>query len=222
MKPVAAPTVAEMKGFMGAQGGFEHHPEVKKVMSMKEMRAAGLIAKDGNKPVRDRMENDPEDQVFVGSYRSQHFEASPQAQKLYMNLPKGTDANLASMAAIEQDRLFQIFKKVATSHYANPEDVQMAKYHANRIMKFASDMSLEREHNYINDMVRKINDAGISDLDRTPPADHLPDDPRFQTLPKDLHQEPGPGNDKDIDNMKNYLISRNIKAQRKLKIIDAD
>jgi hypothetical protein len=98
----------------------------------------------------------------------------------------------------------------------------MAKHYASRTMKFAADMNLERQHSYIMDMMRKINDAAISDLDRTPPADHLPDDPRFQTLPKDVHQEPGPGNDKDIDNLKNYLISRNIKAQRKLKIIDAD
>jgi hypothetical protein len=225
MKPIAAPTVAEMKDFMRAQGGFEHHPEVKKLMSfkeMKEIKAAGLVAKNGNTKVRDRMENDPEDQIFVGSYRSKHFEASPEAQKLYMNLPKGTDANAASMAAIEQDHLFQIFKKVVASHFATPEDVQMAKHYASRTMKFAADMNLERQHSYIMDMMRKINDAAISDLDRTPPADHLPDDPRFQTLPKDVHQEPGPGNDKDIDNLKNYLISRNIKAQRKLKIIDAD
>lgn len=225
MKPTAAPTVAEMKDFMRAQGGFEHHPEVKKIMSMKEMReikAAGLIAKDGNTPVRNRMENDPEDQIFVGSYRSRHFEASPQAQKLYMNLPKGTDPNAASLAAIEQDHLFQIFKKVAASHFATPEDVQSAKQHAAKTMKFAADMNLERQHSYILDMVRKITDAGISDLDRVPPAEHLPDDPRFQSLPKNLNQEPGPGNDKDIDNMSNYLISRNIKAQRKLKIIDAD
>jgi hypothetical protein len=225
MKPIAAPTVAEMKDFMRAQGGFEHHPEVKKLMSfkeMKEIKAAGLVAKNGNTKVRDRMENDPEDQIFVGSYRSKHFEASPEAQKLYMNLPKGTDANAASLAAIEQDHLFQIFKKVVASHFATPEDVEMAKHYAARTMKFAADMNLERQHSYVIDMMRKINDAAISDLDRLPPAEHLPDDPRFQTLPKDVHQEPGPGNDKDIDNLKNYLISRNIKAQRKLKIIDAD
>jgi nicotinic acid mononucleotide adenylyltransferase len=225
MKPEAAPTVSEMKHFMRAQGGFEHHPEVKKLMSfkeMKEIKAAGLVAKDGKTSVRDRMENDPEDQVFVGSYRSKHFEASPQAQKLYMNLPKGTDPNTASMATIEQDHLFQIFKKVVASRFATPEDVQMAKHYAARAMKFAADMNLERQHSYIIDMLRKINDASISDLDRMPPSDHLPDDPRFQSLPKNLNQEPGPGNDKDIDNMKNYLISRNIKAQRKLKIIDAD
>lgn len=225
MKPVAAPTVSEMKHFMRAQGGFEHHPEVKKIMSMKEMReikAAGLVAKDGNTSVRSRMENDPEDQIFVGSYRSKHFEASPQAQKLYMNLPKETDANLASLAAIEQDHLFQIFKKVVASHFATPEDVEMAKHYASRTMKLAGDMNLERQHSYVIDMLRKINDAAIADVDRLPPAEHLPDDPRFQSLPKDLNQEPGPGNDKDIDNLKNYLISRNIKAQRKLKIIDAD
>ena len=225
MKPVAAPTVAEMKDFMKAQSGFEHHPEVKKLLSMKEMRdikAPGLLAKNGKTSASDRMENDPEDQIFVGSYRSKHFEASPEAQKLYMNLPKETDPNAASMAAIEQDHLFQIFKKVVASRYATPEDVQMAKHYASRTMKFAADMNLERQHSYIIDMLRKINDAAISDLDRMPPSDHLPDDPRFQTLPKNLHQEPGPGNDKDIDNLKNYLISRNIKAQRKLKIIDAD
>lgn len=221
MKPEVAPTVAEMKDFMSAKGGFEHHPEVKAIMSMKEMRAAGLIAKNGKTPVRDRMENDPEDQVFVGSYRSKHFEASPQAQKLYMNLPKGTDANIASLAAIEQDNLFHTFKKVAASKYATPEDLQTAQQHAKKIMKFAADMNLSNEHSYIIDMVRKIGDA-VVDTSRLPPSENLADDPRFQSLPKDLNQEPGPGNDKDIDNLSNYLISRNIKAQRKLKIIDAD
>jgi len=88
-------------------------------------------------------------------------------------------------------------------------------------MKFAGDMNLNSEHGYIIDIYRKIVDAQSANVDR-PPLAHLPDDPRFQTLPKDLNQEPGPGNDKDIDNMKNYLISRNIKAQRKLKIIDND
>lgn len=221
MKPEIAPTVAEMKDFMSAQSGFEHHPEVKKLMTMKEMRVAGLVGKDGNTPVRDRMENDPEDQIFVGSYRSKHFEASPQAQKLYMNLPKGTDPNTASLAAIEQDHLFQTFKKVVASHYATPEDVDSARQSARKIMKFAADMNLERQHSYIIDMVRKIADSSV-DMSRVPPSPNLADDPRFQSLPKNLHQEPGPGNDKDIDNLSNYLISRNIKAQRKLKIIDGD
>ena len=82
-------------------------------------------------------------------------------------------------------------------------------------------MNLSNEHSYIIDMVRKIGDA-VVDTSRLPPSENLADDPRFQSLPKDLNQEPGPGNDKDIDNLSNYLISRNIKAQRKLKIIDAD
>jgi hypothetical protein len=39
MKPEVAPTVAEMKEFMSAKGGFEHHPDVQKLLTMKEMRA---------------------------------------------------------------------------------------------------------------------------------------------------------------------------------------
>ena len=138
-----------------------------------------------------------------------------------MNLPKGTDPNTASLAAIEQDHLFHTFKKVAASKYATPEDLQTAQQHAKKIMKFAADMNLSNKHSYIIDMVRKIGDA-VVDTSRLPPSENLADDPRFQSLPKDLNQEPGPGNDKDIDNLSNYLISRNIKAQRKLKIIDAD
>jgi len=201
-------------------GGFEHHPEVRKIMSFKEMKAAPKMTSTTVRSSK-QMENDPEDQIFVGSYRSKHFETSPEAQKLYMNLPKGTDPNMASMAAQEQDNLFGIWKKVQVSKFATPEDVAAAKLAAMKVMKFAGDMNLNSEHGYVVDIYRKIVDAQSGNTER-PPSAHLADDPRFQTLPKNLNQEPGPGNDKDVDNLSNYLISRNIKAQRKLKIIDND
>jgi len=201
-------------------GGFEHHPEVRKLMSFKEMKAAPKMTSTTVRSSK-QMENDPEDQIFVGSYRSKHFETSPEAQKLYMNLPKGTDPNMASMAAQEQDNLFGIWKKVQVSKFATPEDVAAAKLAAMKVMKFAGDMNLNSEHGYVVDIYRKIVDAQSGNTER-PPSAHLADDPRFQTLPKNLNQEPGPGNDKDVDNLSNYLISRNIKAQRKLKIIDND
>jgi hypothetical protein len=216
MKPVAAPTVAEMKEFMGAKGGFEHHPEVKKIMSLKEMRAKTSAYTAANP------ENDPNDQVFVGSYRTQHFEASPEAQKLYMNLPKDTNPNVAAVSAVEHDKLLHLYKKVILSKFATPEDIESAKTSAAKIMKLAGEMDLSAEHGYINGIIRNISDSASDAIDRAPPSANLDDDPRFKTLPKDLNQEPGPGNDKDIDNLKNYLITRNIKAQRKLKIIDND
>jgi hypothetical protein len=137
-------------------------------------------------------------------------------------LPKDTNPNTASVSASEHDKLLQLYKKVILSKFATPEDVEAAKSSAAKIMKLADEMNLTAEHGYINGIIRNISDAAGDAIDRTPPSDNLADDPRFKTLPKNINQEPGPSNDKDIDNLKNYLITRNIKAQRKLKIIDND
>jgi hypothetical protein len=47
---------------------------------------------------------------------------------------------------------------------------------------------------------------------------HPSDDPRFKTSAKDYSTDRK--NDRDVDNVKNYLISRSRKAQIKSKIID--
>jgi len=81
--------------------------------------------------------------------------------------------------------------------------------------------------------ISKIVDDHCNDIkkyfkDETKEVDpdyHPADDPRFHSPPTGNKPDPvaGPqGSDRDVDNVKNYLIKRSKAAQRKIKIIDND
>jgi len=120
-------------------------------------------------------ESDQNDQIAVGSYQTKMFDMSPDAQIIFADLPKETDANPAEQTAIHLDKLFDLHKGIIASQEVGPD------YH---------------------------------------PAD----DPRFHSPPSGNKPDPiaGPQGDRDVDNVKNYLIKRSKAAQRKLKLIDND
>lgn len=180
--------------------------------------AHGALAPDGGP------EKDMNDQIAVGSYQTKSFEMSDKAQKLYSNLPKDTPSSDAEAAAIELDKIFDLFRDARARGQINPKDLQTAAISEKKVRKLAKDMGLEAEHNEILvDIMRHLADYAEDVPERViDPEDHKhpTDDPRFKTDSKDYNTDKT--NDRDVDNVKNFLIRRSLKAQRKLKIIDND
>jgi hypothetical protein len=170
-------------------------------------------------------ESDQNDQIAVGSYTTKTFDMSPDAQIIFADLPKETDANSAEQTAIHLDRLFDLHKGIIAAQTATQADLDRADElvaklkpladamgHAEKIDKIVSD--------HHNDLKKYFKDE-TKDVD---PDYHPADDPRFHSPPSGNKPDPiaGPQGDRDIDNVKNYLIKRSKAAQRKIKIIDND
>ena len=89
-------------------------------------------------------------------------------------------------------------------------------------MKLATDMGLEAEHERIvNDSLDSIEKRSKEPEEKIIDPGvflHPAEDPRFKTPSKDFVTDRT--SDRDVDNVKNFLIRRSLKAQRKLKIID--
>lgn len=178
----------------------------------------GALAPDGGP------EKDMNDQIAVGSYTTKAFEMSDKAQKLYSNMPKDTPAGPAEAAAIELDRIFDLFRDARARGHINPNDLKVASTSEKKVKAMAREMGLEKEHgDILSDIMRHLQDYAADTPPRIiNPEDHVhpTDDPRFRTDAKDYNTDRT--NDRDVDNVKNYLIRRSLKAQRKLKIIDND
>jgi hypothetical protein len=178
----------------------------------------GALAPDGGP------EKDMNDQIAVGSYVTKAFEMSDKAQKLYSNLPKDTPSAPAEAAAIELDRILDLFRDARARGQINPKDLTVAATSEKKVMAMAKEMGLEDQHkDILSDIMRHLNDYSQDAVQRIiDPEDHVhpTDDPRFGTDSKEYSTDKT--NDRDVDNVKNYLIRRSLKAQRKLKIIDND
>ncbi|CAB4143602.1 hypothetical protein UFOVP447_187 [uncultured Caudovirales phage] len=178
----------------------------------------GAIAPDGGP------EKDMNDQIAVGSYQTKAFEMSDKAQKLYSALPKDTPSSSAEAAAIELDRIFDLFRDARARKQINSKDLTTAITSEKKIRKLAKDMGLEDQHNEIlADIMRHLADYAEASPERfISPDDHVhpTDDPRFKTDSK--HYSTDKVDDRDVDNVKNFLIRRSLRAQRKIKIIDND
>lgn len=165
-------------------------------------------------------ETDMNDQIAVGSYQTKAFEMSNKAQKLYSNLPKNTPGGAAENAAVNLDKIFDIDKATTVSGHASDQDIMTAKEHADKVRASAKEMGLSQEHeDILNDALSRISKKKpIPKVISPDETKHPADDPRFKTPSKEFNTDRT--SDRDADNVKNYLIRRNLKAQRKLKIID--
>lgn len=169
---------------------------------------------------RSKIEKDAGDQLTVGIYRTKHFEMQPKAQLLYTSLPKDVDSEKAEDAAIAQDKLFALEKEVTAKETASPTDIAQAKEHLDKILHIAKQIGLEKEHSYIHQNYNNI----LKYSDSTPSV--ATTDAEVEKLKKRMvsppyDRRPDPQKDMDLDS-KDFLIRRNIKAQRKIKIIDGD
>lgn len=187
---------------------------------LEQKKAHGHMAPDGGP------EKDMNDQIAVGHYNTKSFEMSLDAQKLYSDLPKDTNIDDAVATASLLDQLFDLEKDVIGKQNANGSDLSHMKQLVNKILHLANAMNLRDAHEKIvNDAVVHIEKyaRGESVLGNIiDPEDHKhpADDPRFGTTSKDYNTDLT--NDRDVDNVKNFLLKRSLRAQRKLKIIDND
>ena len=166
-----------------------------------------------------KIETHYKDQIVIGGYRTSHFEMCPKAQMLYSDLPVDVDRNKAEKAAMFLDQLFAMEKSVIATEKATSEDIEQAKKLAEKAMKMAKEANLEKEHAFVQDHIKKIESYHkVEDLN--PKTEVPPEDVKKKFSRPSLAQTPEP-KDMDIDNTK-FRVSRNLKMQRKLKIIDND
>lgn len=163
------------------------------------------------------VENDPDDQIVIGSFVTKNFDMSPPAQKIYSALPKDTNVNDAELSAKFQDQLFALEKQVVLTQKADAEDIKQAQLMYDRAMLYADKIGMNKEHSYLVKHLDFIKSKLVKPSFTT--AYRGVFDNRFKTPPKSLTNL---DTDRDLDNVKGYLISRSMKAQRKLKIIDGD
>ena len=166
-----------------------------------------------------KLETDVHDQIVVGQYRTSNFEMCPGAQKLYGDLPVDVDRNAAEKAAILLDQLFALEKSVVATKKATADDIKQAQEYADKVMSMAKKMKLEKQHDFVQGHVTAIEKYHKVE-DGNPKTDITPEDLKNRFTRPSLAQTPET-KDVDIDNQK-FRISRNLKMQRKLKIIDND
>jgi hypothetical protein len=171
-------------------------------------------------------ESDQNDQIAIGSYTTKMFDMSPDAQIIFADLPKDTDPESAEVAALNLDRLFGIHKHVVNTKMASQSDINTAEDCVEKIKNAAEGMNQPKVADIADDHLNDIKTFAKEHPSVIEPDDyvHPADDPRFHSGPKGNKPDPiaGPQGDRDIDNVKNYLIRRSKAAQRKIKIIDVD
>lgn len=167
-----------------------------------------------------RVETDPNDQLTVGTYKTKGFEQSPEAQKLYLKLPKDTPPDVAEKSAILHDKLFDMHKNVMSTNRSTPENVSAAQGLIDQIKAQAKKMNLEKEHGYLDRILKDFNNH-LDDSGNIVNADKMDVEKMTSRFAGPSYDQTKEKPDSDVDNS-HMLVSRNIKAQRKIKIIDND
>ena len=166
------------------------------------------------------VETDENDQISVGTYRTKHFEVSPEAQFLYVDLPKDVNVNEMEKAAIVLDQLFALVEKVDSKERAEPMDITDANNYIKRIKFHAAQAKMDDKFGFLDGVLGRITKHLDTDTTNMVDAEKFnlkAAMKRFMTPSYTKTTE----HDKDIDSSR-YALSRNLKAQRKLKIIDND
>ena len=166
---------------------------------------------------KNQIEKDPNDQIVAGTYKTRHFEVSMDAQKLFASLPKGTNPDKAEKAAILHDKLFALQKQTMAKERSTASDIQDANDIAEKIKSLGDEMGVAHRMDYLKKNIGVITkyqepDGTVVDKVTSNDMKRLVSPPSAPT--KEIQ-------DRDIDNSK-FIVSKSIKAQRKLKIIDAD
>ena len=166
---------------------------------------------------RESIEKDPNDQIVAGTYRTKNFEMCPGAQKLFTSLPRGVNPDQAEKAAILHDQLFALEKQVISKERSTDSDIEEAGQIAEKIRMYGDMMGVSDRMKYLDNHMKVISKYREDD-GRVKEKITDNEMKRLKTPPMTPTKERA---DNDIDNTK-FVISRNLKAQRKLKIIDAD
>lgn len=158
-------------------------------------------------PRHGKKEKDMNDQVYAGSYRSQHFEVSPDAQRIYSDISKDIAGDKVERSVKTHDELFGILKKVISSGYATKQDVDTAENLSKRIMTVTGDFEVKIDHPHVDKIVDEIK----SKYKETPQVvDSItPEELRKRFLnPEKKYITSEPNSDADMDNKKHFHITR--------------
>jgi len=208
-----------MKDYTSLENTIRKMSRTVPMLSDVEWRYSRLCSTIRNMYEQKKIEKDQNDQIGVGSYMTKHFEMNPKAQLLYTDLPKNTNPTAAENAAINQDKLFAMEKEILAKGEATPQELTRANELKTLILYFAKQMNLEKEHSYLDKNIQKIQSLVKNDSNQVSPNDiEATIAKRFKSPPAKRTPEP---KDMDIDSSK-FLIRRDMKGQRKLKIIDGD
>ena len=107
-------------------------------------------------PKHGKKEKDMNDQVYAGSYRSQHFEVSPDAQRIYSDISKDISGDKVERSVKTQDQLFGIMKKVIASGYSTQQDIDAAEQLAKKIYDVTNDFEVKIDHSHVDKMLNDI------------------------------------------------------------------
>ena len=110
---------------------------------------------------KQKMKEDDQGEVQVGSYQTKHFDICPSATKLYKDIDV-EDMDLAERSAKLHDTLFYMEKHAMKMKQADPEYIAMMQNLADQIMAMAGMMNLEKEHEYVQghvDAVKNIKES---------------------------------------------------------------
>lgn len=155
----------------------------------------------------EKIEKDKSDQISAGTYLTKNFDASPDAQMYFTNVPKTVDANYIEKSAIFHDKLYSILKKVRTTGTADEGDVRTAELYKKNIEALKPHIPEAPEPVHLGKEVDEI--RGKVGKEGSP----------MGVIPA---AETGDiGKDLDIDNQK-FPVSRKSKMDRKIKIFDDD
>jgi len=96
---------------------------------------------------------DSDGQVTIGDYTTKHFDICPSAQMLYSTIKdKTVMTHLIVETMMLQDLLFRQEKQAIAQGSIDSDDLEKAKEFAELIMDNATQMDLEAEHSYIEDV----------------------------------------------------------------------
>lgn len=170
-------------------------------------------------PKHGKKEKDMNDQVYAGSYKSQHFEVSPDAQRIYSDISKDIAGDKVERSVKTHDELFGILKKVIASGYSTKQDVDAAENLSKRIMTITKDFEVKIDHPHVDKIVNEIK-TKYKDMPQTVNS-ITPEELKKRFLnPEKEYITTEPNSDADIDNKKNFRITRAaaIKKQRYLNV----
>ena len=119
--------------------------------------------------------------------------------------------------------LFALEKQSQASQSTTKQAIDSANDYVDQIKMHAKKMGLEKEHSYLDTNLNNIKKyAGeIPDVPMATSDDEVEKLKAKTASSPPFQRNPDPVKDMDLDS-KNFLIRRNLAAQRKIKIIDGD
>jgi len=165
-------------------------------------------------PKHGKKEKDMNDQVYAGSYRSQHFEVSPDAQRIYSDISKDISGDKVERSVKTQDELFGIMKKVIASGYSTKQDIDAAEQLAKKIFDITGDLEVKVDHSHVDKI---LNDIKSKYKDTPQVVDSItPEELKKRFLnPEKEYITQEPNSDADMDNKKGFRITRSKAIAKK-------